>query len=309
MADPYTTLGVSRDADKATIKRAYRKLAKELHPDKNKDDPQAAERFSKVTQAYDLLSDPELRAKFDSGEVDEEGNPRAPFGFEDFDGHGPFGGGGFRSGRDGATSFHFSGDGEGFEDIFADLFGGARGRGSQRYSPRGSDVLYKVDVDLVDVATGGSVDLQLEGQGQISVRIPVGAETGTRLRLAGKGEGGAGGRGDAVLELRVKKHRYFERDGDNIRLDLPIRWDEAILGAKVRVPTVDGPVNLTIPKGSTSGKTLRIRGKGMKKRDGSRGHQLVRLMVDLPAGDAQLEKWAKQWREANAYNPRTDLGV
>lgn len=310
MADPYTLLGVPRDADQAAIKKAYRKLAKELHPDRNKDKPDTAARFAEVTQAYDILSDPEMRAKYDSGEIDEQGNPKAPFGFEDFEGHGPFGGRGpFRSASDGATSFHFSEGAEGFEDIFADLFGGARGGRSRRYAPRGSDVLYRVKVDFETAAKGESIDLRLEDGEKVSVRIPAGAKTGTRLRLAEKGQPGPGGKGDAIIELEIRPHRFFKRDGDNIRIDLPIRWDEAVLGAKVRVPTVDGPVNLTIPKGSTSGKTLRIRGKGMKKPDGTRGHQLVKLMVDIPSGDPQLEKWAEEWRKTASYNPREKLGV
>lgn len=310
MADLYTLLGVPRDADQAAIKKAYRKLAKELHPDRNKDKPDTAARFAEVTRAYDILSDPETRAKYDSGEIDDQGNPKAPYGFADFEGHGPFGGNGpFRSASDGTTHFHFTQGGEGFEDIFADLFGGSRGARSRGYAPRGSDVLYRVKVDFEAAAKGESIDLRLEDGEKVSVRIPAGAKTGTRLRLAGKGQSGPGGKGDAIIQLEIRPHRFFKRDGDNIRIDLPIRWDEAVLGAKVRVPTVDGPVNLTIPKGSTSGKTLRIRGKGMKKPDGTRGHQLVKLMVDIPSGDAQLEKWAEEWRKTASYNPREKLGV
>lgn len=310
MADPYSLLGVSRDADQAAIKKAYRKLAKELHPDRNKDKPDTAARFAEVTQAYDILSDPEQRAKYDSGEIDEQGNPKAPFGFEDFEGHGPFRGRGpFRSAGDSTTWYHFSEGTEGFEDIFSDLFGGSRASGGRRYAPRGSDVLYRVKVNLEDVAKGSSIDLRLQDGGEVSVRLPAGAKTGTRLRLTGKGQDGPGGRGDAIVEIEVRQHKLFKRDGDNIRIELPIRWDEAILGAKVRVPTVDGPVNLSIPKGSTSGKTLRIRGKGMRKADGTRGHQLVRLMIDLPPDDPKLTEWARAWRDTTDYDPRAKLGI
>ena len=310
MADLYSLLGVSRDADQAAIKKAYRKLAKELHPDRNKDKTDAAARFAEVTQAYNILSDPEQRARYDSGEIDEQGNPKAPFGFEDFEGHGPFGDRGpFRSASDGTTSYHFSEGAEDFEDIFSDLFGASRGSGGRRYAPRGSNVLYRVKVNLEDVAKGNSVELRLQDGNEVSVRLPAGAKTGTRLRLAGKGQDGPGGRGDAIVEIEVRQHKLFKRDGDNIRIELPIRWDEAILGAKVRVPTVDGPVNLSIPKGSTSGKTLRIRGKGMRKADGTRGHQLVRLMIDLPTDDPKLTEWAREWRDTTDYDPRKKLGI
>ncbi|MFC3099255.1 J domain-containing protein [Alteraurantiacibacter palmitatis] len=310
MADPYTILGVSRTADQSAIKKAYRKLAKELHPDRNKDKPDAAARFAEVTQAYDLLSDAEQRARYDRGEIDEQGNPRAPYGFEDFQGHGPFSGGGpFRSAQDGATSFHFSGDSEELGDIFADLFGRGRGAGGREYRPRGSDVLYAVNVPFENIATAKPFAINLDGGEQIEVKIPPGTQSGDRLRVAGKGRPGPGGRGDAILELTVTLHPFFRQDEDDIRLDLPIRWDEAVLGAKVRVPTIDGPIMLTVPKGSTSGRVLRIKGKGMARRQGGRGNQLVRLMVDLPQNDKSLEAWAKEWREKNEYNPRSKLGV
>jgi len=310
MADPYITLGVARDVDQAAIKKAYRKLAKELHPDRNKGRTDTAERFSEVAQAYDLLSDTEQRALFDRGEIDEQGNPRAPYGFEDFDGHGPFGGRGpFTAGGDGETSYHFSGDPGEFEDVFGDLFGRAGRRRHSEFKPRGSDVLYRMQIGLEDVATGEAVHFRLEDGGKIDVMLPPNAHNGTRLRVAGKGRPGPGGTGDAILELQLKPHRFFKRDGDNVRLELPVRWDEAVLGAKIHVPTVNGSVMLTIPKGSSSGKTLRVKGKGMRKTDGSRGYQLVKLVVDLPSGDTQLESWAKEWRKTHDDNPRSKLGV
>lgn len=314
MADPYTILGISRDCDQAEIKKAYRKLAKDLHPDRNKDKPDAATRFAEVTQAYDLLNDAEQRARYDRGEIDELGKPRAPYGFEDFNGYGPFGGEApFRSDPDGTTSFHFSNGSEEFADIFADLFGGGSTRPSGRRRPgarpRGDDVLYHVKVGLEDLVMRKPLRLRLEGGENVDVTLPPGADTGTRIRLPGKGREGPGGAGDALLDLEVKPHPFFKREGGDIRLDLPIRWDEAVLGAKIRVPTVDGSVLLSIPKGSSSGKVLRIKGKGLTNPDGSRGNQLVRLLIEIPSGDKQLQDWAKEWRKDHSYNPRAHLGV
>ncbi|HET8611156.1 MAG TPA: J domain-containing protein, partial [Sphingomonas sp.] len=321
MADPYQTLGVARNADEKAIKSAYRKLAKELHPDRNKDNPKAAERFSSVTAAYDLLSDKDKRAQYDRGEIDDQGNPKAPFGFGAGAGGGgnPFGGGrGFRpgAGPGGAAGFEFSGEGADFGSIFDDLFSGGGGgggpfAGARRRGPpppqKGADVAYRLSVSFEDAAALNPQRVTLANGKTIELKLPAGVETGTQRRLPGQGEAGPGGPGDAIVTIEVQPHRFFTRDGDDVRLDLPIRLDEAVLGAKVKVPTVDGPVMLTIPKGSSSGKVLRLGGKGFHKTGGGRGDQLVTLQVDLPVEDAALRQFAEGWTSDKIRNPRAAL--
>ncbi|HKY81235.1 MAG TPA: DnaJ C-terminal domain-containing protein, partial [Sphingobium sp.] len=260
MADPYSTLGVARGAGEAEIKSAYRKLAKELHPDRNQDNPKAAERFSAVSSAYDLLSDKDKRARFDRGEIDGDGNPTAPFGFGG-------NGGGFR-GRPGQAG-GFEAEGADFGDIFEGLFGGGGARrgggfggfGRQAPPQRGANVAYRLAVQFVDAATRAPQRITLQDGKTIDLKLPAGVETGTQMRLSGKGQPGPGGAGDAIVTIEVKPHPFFTRDGDNVLLDLPITLDEAVKGGKVKVPTVDGPVMLGVPAGTSSGKTLRLRGK------------------------------------------------
>jgi DnaJ-class molecular chaperone len=310
MADPYQTLGVARGASEADIKKAYRKLAKELHPDRNKDNPKAAERFSQVTGAYDLLTDKDKRARFDRGEIDGDGNPAAPFGFGGGAGPRPGGAaGGFRS-----QGFEFGGDGADMGDIFEGLFGGGRGGAGgftsgfgRRAQPKGGSVSYSLAVPFIDAATLAPQRVQLPG-GALDLKLPAGVETGTQMRLAGKGEPGPGGPGDALVTIEVQPHRFFTRDGDDIRLDLPISLKEAVLGAQVKAPTVDKPVMLTIPKGASSGRTLRLKGKGFHKKGGGRGDQLVTLMVGVPANDAALEQFVTGWPGGEG-NPRAAMGV
>jgi DnaJ-class molecular chaperone len=311
-ADPYQTLGVARGAAEADIKKAYRKLAKELHPDRNKDNKQAAERFSKVTNAYDLLSDKDKRARFDRGEIDGDGNPTAPFGFGQGAGPRPGGqGGGFRS-----QGFEFGGGEADMSDIFEGLFGGraggggfASGFGGGRRQPpqKGATVNYSLKVPFADAATLEPQRVQLPS-GAIDIKLPAGVDTGTKVRLAGKGEQGPGGAGDAFVTIEVTPHRFFTRDGDDIRLDLPISLAEAVAGGQVKVPTVERPVMLTVPKGASSGRTLRLKGKGFHRKDGTRGDQLVTLMVQVPANDAALEQFVAGWAGAEG-NPRAALGV
>ncbi|KTE22859.1 molecular chaperone DnaJ [Sphingopyxis sp. H050] len=311
MADPYSTLGVSKSATEAEIKSAYRKLAKELHPDKNKDNPKASEKFSDVTKAYDLLSDKTKRAQFDRGEIDGDGNPAMPFGYGG-------GGGGFRGDPRGQPGGFggFGGDGADFGDIFEGLFGGRGGGGGpfggfggRGNGPpaKGANVAYRLSVSFIDAATQAMQRITLADGKTIDVKLPAGVETGTQMRIAGKGQPGPGGNGDAIVTITVKDHPFYERDGDNIRLDLPVTLNEAVKGAKIKVPTVDGPVMLSIPAGSTSGKVMRLKGKGFSRKSGGRGDQLVRLMVDLPAGDAALEKFVGEWSDRRAV--RADLGV
>lgn len=323
MADLYTTLGVQRGASEADIKKAYRKLAKELHPDRNKDDAKAAERFKQVSAAYAILSDKDKRAQYDRGEIDEGGNQRAPFGFGG-GGGGGFGGGGargFNPGQ-GAGGFEFGGDAG---DIFSELFGRAqRGGGMgggfagfggedprmrQRAPQKGADVAYRLAVPFEAAATLETQRISLQNGKTLDLKLPPGFEGGRQMRLAGQGQAGPGGAGDALVTLDIAPHRFFTREGDNIRLDLPIRLDEAVLGAKVKVPTADGPVMVSVPPGSTSGKVLRLRGRGFTRADKTRGDQLVTLNVDLPAEDAELRAFAERWAGDKGRNPRASLGV
>lgn len=319
MADPYTILGVARSATEKDIKSAYRKLAKELHPDRNKDNPKAAERFSEVTGAYDLLSDKDKRARFDRGEIDGDGNPSMGFGYG--------GGGGPGGGFGGRDQRGFRADGfEGFQsegidigDIFDGLFGGRGGMGGGagggfggrgRAAPKGANVQYRLAVSMPDAATRATQRITLADGKTIDLKLPVGVEDGTQMRLAGKGEAGPGGNGDAIVTISVQPHAYFRRDGDNIRLDLPITLDEAVNGAKIKVPTPDGAVMLTVAPHSSSGKTLRLGGKGFSRRDGTRGDQLVTLEIQLPEGNddaaADLATRLAGWRDPRPLRARLD---
>ncbi len=305
-ADPYTTLGVSRGASEKDIKSAYRKLAKELHPDRNKDNPQAADRFSEVTSAYDLLSDKDKRAQFDRGEIDADGNPAMPFG-----------GGGFGGNPGGGMGGGFQGFGGGegidLDDILGGMFGGRGGGGRRGFNPRnrppprGANVQYRLKVPFVDAATRQEQRITLGDGKTIDLKLPAGVEDGTQMRLKGKGEPGPGGAGDATVIIEIAPHAFFRRDGDDVRLDLPITLDEAVNGGKVKVPTVERPVMLTIAPGSSSGKVLRLKGKGFTRADGTRGDQLVTLEIDLPADDGELVKRLEGWHDTR--NPRAKLGV
>jgi len=310
MADLYSRLGVARGADDATIKKAYRKLAKELHPDRNTDNPKAAERFSEVTAAYDLLTDKDKRAQYDRGEIDENGNPK-------FAGYGGAGPGGFGGGR-GPRGFETDGEGADFGDIFEGLFGGrARagggfagfgGGGPRRPPAKGANTAYRLAVPFEEAAALKSQRVTLADGKTIDIKLPSGVEEGTQIRLSGKGEPGVGGPGDAILTIEIEPHRFFTRDGDDVRLNLPISLDEAVNGGTVRVPTVDGPVMMTIPKGTTSGKTLRLGGRGFHRKDGTRGNQLVTAMIDIPGDDAELRSFVEGW-SGRGRNPRAALGV
>ncbi|PZU57380.1 MAG: molecular chaperone DnaJ [Sphingobium sp.] len=316
MADPYSILGVSRGASEAEIKKAYRGLAKTHHPDRNKDNPKAADKFAEITRAYDLLTDKDKRARFDRGEIDGDGNPTNPFG-AGFGG----GGGGFGGNRGGAQGggFEFSSEGGDFGDIFEGLFGGGRrggggfagfGRGGGgRAAPqaKGANTTYRLSVGFVDAATLAPQRITLQDGKTIDLKLPAGVESGTQMRLSGKGQPGPGGAGDAIVTIDVKAHTFFTRDGDNIRLDLPVTLDEAVNGAKVRVPTVDGPVMLGVPAGASSGKTLRLKGKGFTGKSGTRGDLLVTLQVDVPADDAALKAFVEGWTDNRPV--RGHLGV
>ena len=319
-ADPYSILGVARGATEKDIKSAYRKLAKQLHPDRNTANPKASEKFSEITQAYDLLSDKDKRARFDRGEIDFDGNPAMPFGFGG-GGGGP--GGGFRGSQGGFRAQDFEGFGGAAEsidlgNIFEGLFGGGRAGpaggmsgGRRGPPPKGANVQYRLQVSFTDAATRATQRITLSDGKTIDLKLPAGVESGTQMRLAGKGEQGSGGAGDAIVTIEVGNHPFFRRDGDNIRLDLPITLDEAIGGGKVRVPTVEGAVMLTVAPGSSSGKTLRLKDKGFAGKDGKRGDQLVTLQVEVPApesdGFADLAQRLEGWRDGRDL--RGKLGV
>lgn len=309
-ADPYSVLGVARGASEAEIKKAYRTLAKELHPDRNQGNPKAAERFAQVTSAYDLLNDKDKRAKFDRGEIDADGNPSAPFGF----GGGRGGGGGYRP-AGGSAGFDFGTDSSDFGDIFEGLFGRAGGGFSsgfgRRTAPppaRGADRAYRLRVPFEDAATCKPQRITLADGKTIDLKLSPGVETGTQMRLGGKGDPGPGGAGDALVTIDVQPHAFFKRDGDNVLLDLPVTLAEAVAGGKVKVPTVDGPVMLNVPAGSSSGRVLRLKGKGFHRKGGERGDQLVTLMIDLPSDDPDLRAFVESWKDSGR-NPRAQMGV
>ena len=276
--DPYAALGLSRSASADEIRRAYRKLAKELHPDVRPNDKQAEERFKRATAAFNLLSDPAQRGKFDRGEVDADGNERPSFRTRSYRTAG------------GNTQQDSAFD---LGDIFADLFGSGGGqRGFSRM--RGRDLRYALDIDFIEAVTGGRKRVQLDEGRALDVTIPPGVETGRTLRLKGQGGPGVAGGppGDALVELSVRAHPYFRRDGQDIRLDLPISLTEAVEGARIQAPTVTGPVALQIPPNSNTGMMLRLKGKGVA----GAGDQIVRLLVTLPDGaDAELAKFLKTW--------------
>jgi DnaJ-class molecular chaperone len=312
--DPYSILGVARGASEKDIKSAYRKMAKELHPDRNKDNPKASERFSEITCAYDLLTDKDKRARFDRGEIDIDGNPTMGFGFGGGAGPGGgFGGGAQRGFR--ADGFEGFGGEEGIDlgDIFDGLFGGRGGMGGgfgggrQHAAPKGANVQYRLGVSLPDAASRATQRITLADGKTIDLKLPAGVEDGTQMRLAGKGEAGPGGAGDAIVTIELHPHAFFRRDGDHLRLDLPISLDEAVNGAKVKVPTAEGAVMLTLAPGSSSGKTLRLKGKGFSRKDGTHGDQLVTIEVQVPEADADLAARLEGWRDPRDLRGR--LGV
>jgi DnaJ-class molecular chaperone len=302
--DPYKVLGVSKTATQDEIKKAYRKLAKTLHPDLNPDDPGKQAQFQAVTAAYDLLGDAEKRRRFDAGEIDASGQERperqyyhqyaAQDGGERYDG-------GFAAGHE-----------EDFSDLFADLFGRRQpsGGGAHReFKARGHDLRYHLEVGFLEAALGAKRTVMMPDGKSIEITIPSGVSDGQILRLRGKGAPGYGGgpAGDALITIAVASHPVFIRDGDDIELELPITFDEAVLGAKVDVPTISGSVSMTIPPGTSSGQRLRLKGRGIK-RGKTAGDQLVRIKIVLPkAIDDDMRALAERWRDRTDFDPRTDL--
>ncbi|MEL6873294.1 MAG: J domain-containing protein [Pseudomonadota bacterium] len=299
--NPYAVLGVSKNASEAEIRRAFRRLAKEVHPDVKPNDAAAAERFSKISNAYELLSDAEKRRQFDAGEIDANGEAR---GYQHAYASGsPFGA---RSGRRGPA------DDMGFGDVFSEFFGqsprGARAR--SQFASKGQDVRYTLDVAFLEAVQGTRKRVTLPEGGVLDINVPQGVSNGQVLRLKGKGQPGfAGGpAGDALVEVQVGSHSAFTREGSTIRSTVPISIDEAVLGAKISVPTVSGDVQVVLPKGSSSGKTLRLRGKGVRNmKTGESGDHLVTVQIVLPdVIDDSLSYFMTEWRQQNAYNPRDE---
>ncbi|MDP8916834.1 MAG: J domain-containing protein [Pseudomonadota bacterium] len=299
--DLYQELGVAKTADAEAIRRAYRKLAKDLHPDKNPGDDSKLERFKRINAAFDILGDPDKREKYDRGQIDAEGHETG-FG-RGFNGGGPFNGGGAY----GSRGFE-SAD---FDDILGQMFGGGGpfggiGGAAGRAQPRGVDVRARLEIDLEEAILGARKRIAFSDGRTIDVAIPPGAADGQVLRLKGQGaQGRSSAAGDALIELAIRPHPVFRREGTDLHMDLPISVPDAVLGAKVEAPTPEGGVTLTVPKGSNTGKVLRLKGRGAAGEGGRRGDLLVRLEVTLPeTPDPALEAFAEQWRRERPYTPR-----
>ncbi len=304
MNDPYKVLGVEKSATAAEIKRAYKKLVRELHPDLNPDDKAAEDRFKKVAQAYDLLGDKEKRRQFDAGEIDATGAERQSHRF-------------YRDFADGPDfSSHASEDGfanaEELEEFLKQAFGGrgAYRRAHTEFKSRGPDVSYTMRIDFLDAANGATRNITLPDGKQLKVTIPEGARDRQTIRLKGQGGPGFGGGppGDAYVELHIEPHALFKRRDNNIHLDVPVTLREAVLGGQIEVPTIKGHATLTVPAGSNTGQVLRLRGLGvLDQATQARGHQLVRLSVVLPTGDEpELRAFVERWRPEQPQNPREE---
>lgn len=307
--DPYSELGVARGAGADDIRKAFRKLAKQLHPDKNPGDKAAEDRFKRVTGAFDILGDVEKKAKFDRGEIDADGrDTMRGFGGGGRPGAGGFQGNPFGGGQRGGFSSSF--EGADFEDILGSMFGGG-GRGGGRggagpFNTRGGDVRAKLEIDLEEAIRGGPKRIAFSDGRTLDVTIPKGAYEGQVLRLKGQGQPGRAGAGDALVELAIRPHLLYRREGADLHMDLPISVPDAVLGAKVAAPTPEGAVTLTVPKGSSSGAVLRLKGRGgSDPQTGRRGDLLAKLMIVLPeAVDADLERFAEKWRKDRPYSPK-----
>jgi DnaJ-class molecular chaperone len=317
MRDPYEVLGVPRGASAAAIKSAYRKLAKKHHPDNNKNDPKSAARFSEINSANEIIGDEDKRKQFDRGEIDAEGKPR----FQGFPGGDPRtrgAPGGFET-----HTFRTGGGlgGGGFEDILNSMFGGAAARGARpgagntfEFDTGGIaldlDLSVAMTVSLEEAVKGGEKRVRLPTGKELNVKIPAGVTAGQQIRLKGQGETAPGHPpGDLLITVSIAPHPFFKVDGSDLRVDLPITLYEAVLGGKVRVPTLGSAVELSIPKNTSSGRTFRLKGKGLPKATGTNGDLFVTTRIMLPDGnDAELEALMQKWRDGHPYNPRSDLG-
>ncbi len=330
MRDPYEVLGLKKGADAAEIKGAYRKLAKKLHPDANKNDPKAAQRFAELNAAYEILGTDDSRRAYDRGEIDAEGKPK----FHGFEGFGP--GAGFGRGARGGgpgdfsfESFSFGPEGArragggaaGYADLdellsgmFAGAQRGGRGRGRGGFAPEdmappGQDVLADVSVSLTESANGTTRRVHLPTGKELEVRIPAGLGEGKQIRLKGQGMPGPGGAaGDVLINVHVEPHPYFKRDGNDLRVEVPVTLYEAVLGGKVRVPTLAGAVEISVPAGTSSGRTFRIAGKGMPAAAAKAGDLYATVRIALPdKHDRELENLMRKWQHEQPYDPRKDL--
>ncbi len=328
MRDPYQVLGVARGVSHDDLRKAYRKLAKEFHPDRNQGNEKAAERFKEISAAYDLIGDAEKRGKYDRGEIDAAGQPRAR----------GFGGGAHRAGGAGGPFGSAAGGGFGFdpnaggEDIFDEIFGQMRrGRGgagggfggagagfgarNANRPMRGADRHFNLKIGFLDAARGCKRRLTMPDGKQLDVTIPPGLGDGQQIRLRHQGDAGRnnGEAGDALIEVTVEPHAFFTRQGDDLHLELPVTLDEAILGAKIPVPTIDGMVAVSVPKGASSGTTLRLKGRGFPLKGGAsdqRGDQYVKLKLVLPEKpNSALEKLIEGWAKSNKYDVRAKYTV
>jgi DnaJ-class molecular chaperone len=323
MRDPYEVLGVPRGASAAAIKSAYRKLAKKHHPDSNKNDPKAAGRFSEINTANEIIGDEDKRKQFDRGEIDAEGKPR----FQGFPGGDPRGraggpGGGFESFsfRTGGGPGGAGAGGAGFEDILNSMFGGAArgarpGGGNHFEFDTGGvgldlDLSVAMSVSLEESVNGVEKRVRLPNGKELNVKIPAGVTAGQQIRLRGQGETAQGHRpGDLLITVSIAPHAFFKVDGSDLRVDLPITLYEAVLGGKVRVPTLGSAVELSIPKNTSSGRTFRLKGKGLPKAGGTTGDLFVTTRIILPDGnDSELEALMQKWRDGHPYNPRSEFG-
>ncbi len=300
--DPYSVLGVAKDASDAEIKKAYRKIAKECHPDLKPGDAEAEAKFKAAAAAYDLLKDPETRKRYDNGEIDASGQERPQQQY-------------YRDYAEAAGNPYrgYSTEQEDMSDIFAEFMRGRRGYGqrTQEFHAPGHNLNYSLQISFLDAVFGASHKLTLPDGNRIEVKIPAGITTGQTIRLRGKGAPGygEGPPGDALVTITVADHPVFDRQGDDIHITLPITIDEAVLGGKVPAPTIDGGVNVSVPAGTSSGKTLRLRGKGVKKRGSSdRGDQFIELTVAMPNKvDDELKQFMETWRETHSYDPRKGM--
>jgi DnaJ-class molecular chaperone len=337
MRDPYEVLGVKKTADAAAIKGAYRKLAKKLHPDANKSDPKAAQRFAELNAAYEILSTEDKRKAYDRGEIDAEGKPKF-HGFEGGFGPGGFGRGGAQAGPGDFNFEHFSWGPEGMrrssggpgaqgsagyadlDELLSGMFGGfaeaqrggrRRGRGGfapEDMEPAGQDVAAEVTISLTESARGATRRVQLPTGKELDVKIPAGLGEGKQIRLKGQGlPGYGGGVGDVLITVHVAPHPWFKLDGNDLRVEVPITLYEAVLGGKVRVPTLDGAVEINVPAGTSSGRTFRISGKGMPGA-GKAGDLYATVRIALPEReDRELENLMRKWQHERPYDPRKDM--
>jgi DnaJ-class molecular chaperone len=326
MRNPYEVLGVQPQASADEIKKAFRKQAKRLHPDANKNDPKAAVKFAELNAAYEIVGDEDKRKAFDRGEIDAEGKPR----FQGFEGFGarPRGGRGreahfetFSFGPEGVSRSGGPGGGFGaFEDILSSVFGGRRNGARVDFgteftpddfgsSPAGRDVAAEATITLTEAALGTKKRVRLPTGKDVEVKIPAGLSDGQQIRLKGQGLAGlpGGTAGDALITVRLAPHPHFKLEGANLRVEVPITLYEAVLGGKVRVPTLGGAVELAIPAGTNTGRTFRLKGKGIKAKSGT-GDLLATARIVLPDHpDPELEALMRAWQQDKPYNPRRNL--